>query len=160
MGQGILDRYRTVRHRTEQLAAPLSPEDQVVQSMPDASPTKWHRAHTTWFFDEFVLGGVSGRWGHPEYRFLFNSYYEAVGARHPRPARGLVTRPSMVEVAEYRACVDDAMERLLCDGVDAQVAPVVELGTHHVDQHQELLLRDTKHVFSMKPAAGPDYRDV
>ena len=112
------ERYVEVRARTERLAAPLSAEDQLVQSMPDTSPTKWHRAHTTWFFAEFVLGadGTSGRvWDRPEYRFLFNSYYDAVGARHPRPDRGLVTRPSLAEVAAYRADVDKAMLDVLDD---------------------------------------------
>jgi hypothetical protein len=99
----LRERFLDVRSRTELLAAPLSAEDQQIQSMPDTSPTKWHRAHTTWFFAEFALGadGTSGRaWDRPEYRFLFNSYYDAVGARHPRPERGLVTRPSSTEVAD------------------------------------------------------------
>ncbi len=105
-----LDRFRSVRTYTEQLAAPLSPEDQVVQSMPDCSPTKWHRAHTTWFFEEFVLA----RWGapyepvDPRFRYLFNSYYEAVGPRQPRPRRGMITRPSVSDVGAYREVVDQA----------------------------------------------------
>ena len=153
-----LERFRSVRARTERLAAPLSAEDQAVQSMPDASPTKWHRAHTTWFFSEFVLGGGSALDGNrPEYRFLFNSYYEAVGARHPRPERGLITRPSLAEVEEYRRCVDAALSECLRLGVPDQIASVVELGTHHEEQHQELLLTDIKHVFSMNPAVGPSY---
>ncbi len=158
----LLERYRRVRERTERLASPLSAEDQVVQSMPDASPTKWHRAHTTWFFAEFVLGadGTSDRvWDHPEYRFLYNSYYDAVGARHPRPERGLVTRPSVVEVGEYRSHVDKAMEELLAGVVPDEVAAIVELGTHHEEQHQELLLIDIKHVLSLNPAVGPAYVD-
>jgi ergothioneine biosynthesis protein EgtB len=157
-------RFASVRSRTDRLAAPLSAEDQVVQSMPDTSPTKWHRAHTTWFFAEFVLGadGTSDRiWDRPEYRFLYNSYYEAVGARHPRPNRGMVTRPSLAEVAEYRAHVDKAMMDLLAgDDVGADVARVIELGTHHEEQHQELLLIDIKHAFSLNPAAGPAFSDV
>lgn len=159
------ERYRRVRSRTEHLAAPLSAEDQVVQSMADTSPTKWHRAHTTWFFAEFVLGadGTSERvWDRPEYRFLYNSYYDAVGARHPRPQRGLVTRPSMAEVADYRDHVDKALEQLLRDGgrLGPSAAANVMLGTHHEEQHQELLLMDIKHVLSMNPAVGPAYSDV
>jgi ergothioneine biosynthesis protein EgtB len=156
-------RFASVRSRTERLAAPLSAEDQVVQSMPDTSPTKWHRAHTTWFFAEFVLGadGTGERvWDRPEYRFLYNSYYDAVGARHPRPERGLVTRPSVAEVAEYRAHVDKAVEGLLADGLGAEEAATLALGTHHEEQHQELLLLDIKHVLSMNPAVGPAYADV
>ena len=157
------ERYVDVRARTERLAAPLSVEDQVVQSMPDTSPTKWHRAHTTWFFAEFVLGadGTSGRvWDRPEYRFLFNSYYDAVGARHPRPDRGLVTRPSLAEVADYRAHVDKAMLDVLDGPSNVALTDVVELGTHHEEQHQELLLIDVKHVLSMNPAVGPAYADI
>jgi len=161
----LAERYRRVRSRTERLAAPLSAEDQVVQSMPDASPTKWHRAHTTWFFAEFVLGadGTTERvWDRPEYRFLYNSYYDAVGARHPRPERGLVTRPSLAAVAEYREHVDKATEQLLAgdSDLDPSIASTVVLGTHHEEQHQELLLMDIKHVFSLNPAVGPAYSDV
>lgn len=156
-------RFAEVRSRTDRLAAPLSAEDQVVQSMPDASPTKWHRAHTTWFFAEFVLGadGTGERiWDRPEYRFLYNSYYDSVGARHPRPERGLVTRPSVAEVAEYRAHVDKAVGELLAHGVDSQQAATLVLGTHHEEQHQELLLLDIKHALSMNPAVAPAYADV
>ena len=157
----LASRFLDVRTRTERLADPLSAEDQVVQSMDDTSPTKWHRAHTSWFFAEFVLGadGSSGDPGdRPEYRFLYNSYYEAVGARHPRPNRGLVTRPSVTEVAEYRRHVDAAIGDLFARGelTNEQLA-VIELGTHHEEQHQELLLIDIKHVLSMNPAVGPAY---
>jgi len=158
----LADRFAQVRARTERLAAPLSAEDQVVQSMPDTSPTKWHRAHTTWFFAEFALhaDGTSGRvWDRPEYRFLYNSYYEAVGARHPRPQRGLVTRPSVAEIADYRNHVDKEMLELIAGGLDPAIAEVVELGTHHEEQHQELLLMDIKHVLSMNPAIGPAYAE-
>jgi ergothioneine biosynthesis protein EgtB len=158
-----MSRYHVVRARTERLAAPLSAEDQVVQSMPDTSPTKWHRAHTTWFFAEFVLGadGTSGRvWDRPEYRFLYNSYYDAVGARHPRPDRGLVTRPSIAEVAEYRAHVDKSIEEAANAGLSPTTVDTLLLGTHHEEQHQELLLIDIKHVLSMNPAVGPAYADV
>lgn len=161
--QDLAARYADVRARTERLAAPLSAEDQVVQSMPDTSPTKWHRAHTTWFFAEFVLGadGTSTRrWDRPEYRFLYNSYYDAVGARHPRPHRGIVTRPSISEVAAYRTQVDAEMVELLSSDLDERLAEVVLLGTHHEEQHQELLLMDIKHVLSMNPAVGPAYREL
>src|SRR4051794_3124748 len=151
--ESLLDRYRRVRATTEQLAAPLSDEDQCLQSMPDASPTKWHRAHTTWFFETFVLlPFVTHYRAHDEsYSYLFNSYYEAVGARHARPERGLLSRPSCSQVAAYRRAVDDAVESLLAD-TTARLPRVVEerivLGLHHEQQHQELLLMDVKHGFS------------
>lgn len=160
--QDLAKRYAQVRARTERLAEPLSAEDQMVQSMPDTSPAKWHRAHSTWFFAEFALkaDGTSDRvWDRPEYRFLYNSYYNAVGARHPRPHRGIVTRPSMSEVADYRSHVDKEIAELLAGGVDADIAGVVLLGTHHEEQHQELLLMDVKHLLSMNPAVGPVYSD-
>jgi ergothioneine biosynthesis protein EgtB len=159
----LLRRFTSVRSRTDRLSAPLSAEDQVVQSMPDTSPTKWHRAHTTWFFAEFLLhaDGTSGQlWDRPDYRFLYNSYYEAIGARHPRPERGLVTRPTIAEVAEYRSHVDKAVEQMLAGGIDAEAASTLVLGTHHEEQHQELLLLDIKHALSMNPAVGPAYVDV
>jgi ergothioneine biosynthesis protein EgtB len=156
----LISRYEDVRARTERLTAPLAAEDQVVQSMPDASPTKWHRAHTTWFFAEFVLGG-NGRsdrgWDRPEHRFLYNSYYDAVGARHPRPDRGMVTRPAVSEVARYREQVDEEVVEFLRSGPAEPQAAVVELGTHHEEQHQELLLIDVKHLLSLNPAVGPAY---
>jgi ergothioneine biosynthesis protein EgtB len=146
------DRYRRVRTHTEALAAPLSPEDQVVQSMPDVSPTKWHRAHTTWFFETFLL--LPSQPGYATfdaaYAYLFNSYYEAAGPRHPRPQRGLLSRPSCEDVARYRAYVDDAMHRLI-DHCDEPAAALIELGLHHEQQHQELLLMDIKHVLSCNP---------
>lgn len=161
-------RFEAVRASTERLAASLSAEDQMIQSMPDTSSTKWHRAHTTWFFAEFVLGadGTSGRqWDRPEYRFLYNSYYDAVGARHPRSDRGLVTRPTIAEVGEYRSSVDDAVVQLLADLVDVElceaerVVEFVLLGTHHEEQRQELLPMDIKHALSLNPAVGPAYVD-
>ncbi len=164
--EDLARRFADVRARTEQLAAPLSAEDQVVQSMTDTSPTKWHRAHTTWFFAEFALGadGTTGRaWDRPEYRFLFNSYYDTVGARHPRPDRGVVTRPSVAEIANYRSGVDAAVTEFLGeidDLADAdRVREIVMLGTHHEEQHQELLLMDIKHLLSLNPAVGPAYAD-
>jgi ergothioneine biosynthesis protein EgtB len=145
--------YATVRTTTEQLAAPLSAEDQTIQSMPDASPTKWHRAHTTWFFEAFVLG-PHAPWYQPfraEFGFLFNSYYEAVGPRHARPQRGMITRPGIDEIADYRAHVDAAMCRLLDPVPGPEVTTLVELGLHHEQQHQELLLMDIKHALSRHP---------
>jgi ergothioneine biosynthesis protein EgtB len=152
-----LRRYRAVRARTVELAAPLSPEDQLVQSMPDASPTKWHLAHTSWFFETFVLAPrVPGyRVFDPRYAFLFNSYYETVGAHVARNARGLMSRPSLAEVHAYRRHVDDAMARLLeAGGADA----VCELGLHHEQQHQELILTDLKHALGTGPVRSA-YRE-
>jgi ergothioneine biosynthesis protein EgtB len=152
----ITDRFFATRSLTESLASPLSAEDQTVQSMPDVSPTKWHRAHTTWFFETFLLiPSLEGyRPFHPEYGYLFNSYYEGVGARHPRNDRGLLSRPGIEEIAEYRASVDQAMATLL-EGPCAAVAALVELGIQHEQQHQELLLMDIKHVLSLNPLLPP-----
>ncbi len=146
-------RYDAVRAHTEMLAAPLSAEDQTVQSMPDVSPTKWHRAHVTWFFENFLLvPHLAGyRVFDPAFGYLFNSYYEAVGPRHPRPARGLLSRPGIEEIARYRAHVDVAMRRLILTVGEAtwrELAPLVELGLNHEEQHQELLLMDILHVLS------------
>ena len=150
--QPVLDLYRRVRQETERLAAPLSAEDQTIQSMPDASPAKWHRAHSTWFFETFVLGpNLPGYTVHdPAFGYVFNSYYEAIGPRHPRPARGMLSRPGVEAVAAYRAHVDAAMERLLALG-DEAVAALAVMGLHHEQQHQELLLTDIKHAFSQSP---------
>jgi ergothioneine biosynthesis protein EgtB len=148
-------RYRTVRGLSERLCAPLAPEDFVVQSMPDASPTKWHLAHTSWFFETFVLEpNVRGyQVFHPQFRVLFNSYYEAVGPRHTRAERGLLTRPTVREVMDYRRAVDDAMLALLRDDQETwhALADRIELGLQHEQQHQELLLTDLQHAFSMNP---------
>jgi len=147
----LLGRYAEVRSTTERLAAPLSAEDQVVQSMDDVSPTKWHRAHVTWFFETFLLRPyLPGYEADDVYNFLFNSYYEAVGDRHPRAQRGVVTRPSVAEVADYRSKVDDAMAQLLSSGAaqSPEIRDLVVLGLHHEQQHQELLLMDIKHVLS------------
>ncbi len=151
-----LGRFLEVRAATEELAAPLSPEDQVVQSMTECSPTKWHRAHTTWFWEEFVLGGFAEGYlpVDPDYRFLFNSYYEAVGPRQPRPFRGMITRPSVEDVAVYRRRVDAAVEALLADEAldfTGQLPQLMELGRNHEQQHQELLLMDIKNLFSRSP---------
>ena len=162
-GARALARFQAVRAHTERLVAALTPEDQCVQSMPDASPAKWHRAHTTWFFEEFLLRPhLPGyRPFDPDFRYLFNSYYEAVGARHPRPFRGLLTRPSADRIGSYRAHVDDAMTQLLRDPTGAAAA-LVELGLHHEQQHQELLLTDMLHAFAqnpLSPAVLPDWRE-
>ncbi|MBS0546287.1 MAG: ergothioneine biosynthesis protein EgtB [Proteobacteria bacterium] len=146
------ERFLAVRALSEQLAAPLSSEDQTAQSMPDASPTKWHLAHTTWFFETFLLRphAPDYRAFDPAYEYLFNSYYEAIGPRHPRPQRGLVTRPGVAEVMDYRRHVSDAMATLI-EKNEAGCAPLVELGLHHEQQHQELLLMDIKHLLSCNP---------
>jgi ergothioneine biosynthesis protein EgtB len=151
-----LTAYRNVRESTEALAAPLSAEDQVVQSMPDVSPTKWHRAHTTWFFETFVLSPELAGYESPNaaYAYLFNSYYEQVGSRHPRSERGLISRPTVDDVGEYRRHVDAAIEEMLRgarDDVFARTEAIVEVGCHHEQQHQELLLMDIKHVLSCNP---------
>jgi len=149
-------RYRAIRGWTEQLAASLTDEDQCVQSMPDASPAKWHRAHTTWFFEQFVLVpfAPNHRVFDADFRYLFNSYYEAVGPRHPRPARGLLTRPSAERVGAFRRHVDVAMLRLLAR-LPNQATELVELGLQHEQQHQELLLTDMLHAFAQNPLAPP-----
>jgi ergothioneine biosynthesis protein EgtB len=145
-----------VRETTEQLAHPLSAEDAVAQSMPDASPTKWHLAHSTWFFERFVLRDLlNQRPISDAYDYLFNSYYEAVGARVARHARGLLTRPSLDEVQVYRGLVTGRVSRAL-EGADAAVLERVELGIQHEQQHQELILTDIKHLLSMNPTL-PSY---
>ena len=153
---GLAQRYAEVRAWTRHLCAPLQTEDFVVSSMPDVSPTKWHLAHTSWFFETFVLAdhAPSYRTPDPRYAFLFNSYYVQAGERHCRAQRGLVTRPTVEEVFAYRAHVDDAMASLLAsigDDMAHPAAGLIELGLHHEQQHQELLLMDIKHVFWMNP---------
>jgi ergothioneine biosynthesis protein EgtB len=145
--------YTTVRDLTERLSAPLSAEDQTVQSMTDASPTKWHRAHTSWFFETFLLRHqVEGYEPfHPAFEYLFNSYYEGVGSLYPRHARGVLSRPGIDEIAAYRAHVDQAMTTFLDGALDTGLAKLIELGLHHEQQHQELLLMDIKHVLSRNP---------
>jgi dimethylhistidine N-methyltransferase len=149
----LLDRYLQVRRHTTTLIAPLSEEDMVVQSMPDASPTKWHIAHTTWFFETFLLAehAPAYRVFDPAFGYLFNSYYEALGPRQPRPQRGLLTRPALATLLAYRAHVDEHMCQLLQTPLDAELAARVELGLAHEQQHQELLLMDLLHLFSLSP---------
>lgn len=142
-------RYAEVRAMTARLAAPLSPEDCTIQSMPDASPVKWHLAHTAWFFETFVLAPhLPGyRAFDPAYRVLFNSYYNGIGDKHPRPERGMISRPGLAEVLDYRRHVDAAMPRVL----DLAPRELVELGLNHEQQHQELILTDLKHLLSRHP---------
>ena len=157
----LVERYRRVRRFSERLCEPLEPEDCVVQSMPDVSPIRWHLAHTTWFFETFVVARTR-----PDYRpynaayeYLFNSYYNLVGDQFPRPRRGLLSRPTVAEVFEYRQAIDDRMERWFVEADDAprdQLA-IVELGIQHEQQHQELMCTDLKHVFSCNPLL-PVYR--
>jgi len=154
--RACIEAFRVVRGETERRAAPLSDEDQQVQSMADASPTKWHRAHTTWFFEQFLLKPHDPTYREFDHRFafLFNSYYVAAGPRHARPERGMITRPNSVEVAAYRAHVDSAVERLLQSASEAKLAtivPLIELGLHHEQQHQELLWTDILHAFAQNP---------
>jgi dimethylhistidine N-methyltransferase len=146
-------RYQSLRAASLALAAPLSPEDQQVQSMPDASPVKWHLAHVTWFFETFLLEPWLPGYEvfDPNYVYLFNSYYEAIGARHPRPARGLLTRPSVAEVLAYRAHVDAGMSRLLEAPLGRGVRDLVTLGLAHEEQHQELILTDILNLFAASP---------
>ncbi len=152
----LVTRFDEVRAHTEALAAPLSPEDQTVQSMPDVSPTKWHRAHVTWFFETFVLADHEPGFApfQDTYWFLFNSYYETLGPRYSRPDRGLISRPGAHEVGTYRANVDARMREVISSldaGTLDKLTPVLELGFHHEQQHQELLLMDIKHVLSRNP---------
>lgn len=152
----LVSRFDEVRAHTEALARPLSPEDQTVQSMPDVSPTKWHRAHVTWFFETFVLADHEQGFApfQDQYWFLFNSYYEGVGPRFARPQRGLISRPGAQDVGLYRANVDARMRDLIArvdGGTLEKLTTTIELGFHHEQQHQELLLMDIKHVLSLNP---------
>jgi len=160
------NRYAAVRAATERLCVPLHTEDYVVSSMPDVSPTKWHLAHTSWFFETFVLAPfhLDYRALNPKYAFLFNSYYVQAGERHCRAQRGLLTRPTVAEVYAYRAHVDAHMQQVIAtidDDPHHPASAVLELGLHHEQQHQELLVTDIKHVFwtnPMRPAYRPDIR--
>jgi ergothioneine biosynthesis protein EgtB len=149
-------RFAAIRRDSETLAADLSPEDQAIQSMPDVSPTKWHLAHTSWFFETFLLKPFAPAYREfdPAFAYLFNSYYEAAGPRHPRPQRGLLSRPTVDAIAAYRDYVTAAMLRLIAaagEPVWRAAAPLIELGVNHEQQHQELILMDIKHVFSLNP---------
>jgi ergothioneine biosynthesis protein EgtB len=154
--QIALARFEAVRQYSEALAVNLTPEDQSIQSMADVSPTKWHLAHTTWFFETFILRRFDRdyRVFDPAFAYLFNSYYEAAGPRHPRPERGLLSRPTVDVVCAYRDHVGAALANFIensASPVWGEAAPLIELGLHHEQQHQELILMDIKHVFSINP---------
>jgi ergothioneine biosynthesis protein EgtB len=158
-------RYATVRQASIALIAGLSAEDCALQSMPDASPLKWHLAHTTWFFETFVLGRYAREHEsfHPSYRYLYNSYYNAIGEQFPRAQRGLLSRPALDDIVRYREYVDGCMQRLLAKQAQSQslsmeALGILELGLNHEQQHQELMLTDFKHLLSLNPLA-PAYRE-
>ena len=163
LSQTLAERFDAVRAQTERLCEPLDTEDYVVSSMADVSPTKWHLAHTSWFFETFILGPHAPEYvsPNPRYAFLFNSYYVQAGERHCRAMRGLVTRPTVREVIDYRAHVNEAMRALLGEINEDRNHPaysLIVLGLHHEQQHQELLVTDIKHVFWMNPLR-PVYRE-
>ncbi len=149
----LQQRFRQVREASEALCAPLSAEDCAAQSMLYASPAKWHLAHTTWFFETFVLDphATDYRIFNPNFRVMFNSYYNSIGAQHPRPQRGLITRPGLREVLDYRLYVNQRMETLLDRAPAPEIAALIDLGLHHEQQHQELILMDVKHLLSCNP---------
>src|SRR4051795_3495457 len=152
----LRDRVHQIRKFTNSLCADLEPEDCVVQSMPDVSPTKWHLAHTTWFFETFVVKVWMPRYRPeiPQYAYLFNSYYNAAGDMHRRDLRGLISRPTVAETYRFRASIDESIGQLLSEATEEQlkeIEPVLVLGLHHEQQHQELLLTDIKHVFAQNP---------
>jgi ergothioneine biosynthesis protein EgtB len=156
LAQRLEDGFLAVRNETERRAAPLSPEDQQIQSMPDASPAKWHRAHTTWFWEQFLLGEhcPGYRPFHPDFAFLFNSYYVSAGPRHARNHRGDITRPSANEVGAYRRYVDAAVVKFFREAGEDKlraIAPLVEVGLNHEQQHQELMFTDILHAFAQNP---------
>ena len=150
---GLLrDRYTRIRNESLRLIEDLEPEDTVVQSMPDVSPTRWHLAHVTWFFECFVLEPCGVPLFNDAYHYLFNSYYNSVGDMHPRPQRGLLSRPTLAEVLTWREHVDAAMLGVLEAGrLDDAALQVLEVGLNHEQQHQELMLTDIKHVLSLNP---------
>ena len=158
----LTQHYRQVRAVTTDLCRTLSPEDMTVQSMPDVSPSKWHLAHTTWFFERFLLTEYLSdyRVFHSKFDYLFNSYYYTVGRMHPRPQRGLISRPGVAEILAFREHVDQAMAPLLEKAEsDPELAFLITLGLNHEQQHQELLLTDIKHVLSMNPLK-PAWREL
>ncbi|HTG04362.1 MAG TPA: SUMF1/EgtB/PvdO family nonheme iron enzyme, partial [Bradyrhizobium sp.] len=156
LAEDLVEAYLTVRNETECRADPLTAEDQLIQSMPDASPAKWHRAHTTWFFEQFLLGEHCKDYTpfHPDYAFLFNSYYVSAGPRHARHQRGHLTRPGADEITAYRRHVDAAVVKFFQTADEdalAALAPLVEVGLNHEQQHQELMLTDILHAFAQNP---------
>ncbi|HKI47212.1 MAG TPA: ergothioneine biosynthesis protein EgtB, partial [Balneolales bacterium] len=152
----LIGRYKEIRKQTEYICKPLEPEDYVIQTMENVSPAKWHLAHTSWFFETFLLSELIADYKtmHPKYAYLFNSYYVQAGARHCRPKRGLISRPTVAEVYEYRKYIDEQMISLMnrppADNRE-KLAEIIEIGLNHEQQHQELMLTDIKHVFSMNP---------
>ncbi|MEX2426056.1 MAG: DinB family protein, partial [Thermomicrobiaceae bacterium] len=156
LSENMLRRYREVRHFSEKLCEPLVAEDFVIQSMPDVSPTKWHLAHISWFFETFILSEhhPDYRPFHPHFSYLFNSYYNTVGERHCRPKRGLVSRPTVDETFQYRRYIDQHMLELL-SGADEEklreLDPLLTIGLNHEQQHQELMVTDIKHVLTENP---------
>ncbi|MCZ6499153.1 MAG: ergothioneine biosynthesis protein EgtB [Gammaproteobacteria bacterium] len=158
----LASRYRRIRRQTERLVEPLAPEDTVVQSMADVSPSKWHLAHTSWFFERVVLSPNLPDYKefHPQFHYLFNSYYETAGEMQARPERGLLSRPTLAEILSYRHHVDTHLLELLDKrGGDGELAFLIELGLNHEQQHQELILTDIKHVLSRNPLK-PAYREM
>ena len=159
----VVDAYRRVRHQTEELARPITPEDAQIQTMPDVSPTKWHLGHTSWFFETFLLKKSPGYEPRsPEFAVLFNSYYNLVGEQHPRPRRGMLSRPPLAEVLDYRHAIDAGIVALVDNAVPAeleQLADVVEIGLNHEEQHQELMLTDILHVY-WSNAIRPVYHEA
>src|SRR5688572_17576210 len=160
----ILQRYGLIRSQTEKICLPLQPEDTVVQPIVDVSPPKWHLAHTTWFFETFVLQQFSPDYKvyHPTYNFLFNSYYNSIGSRVIRSQRGTLTRPALDEIYAYREYVDWHLKAFLHEADEAlmgKVSPVLELGLQHEQQHQELLVTDIKYILSTNPLL-PEYLPV
>jgi ergothioneine biosynthesis protein EgtB len=158
LAQDLVEAFLAVRDETERRAAPLSAEDQLIQSMPDASPAKWHRAHTTWFFEQFLLGEHCAGYVpfHPDYAFLFNSYYVSAGPRHARHQRGHITRPGAEDITAYRRHVDAAVVKFFQsadEDVLRRIAPLVEVGLNHEQQHQELMLTDILHAFAQNPTS-------
>jgi ergothioneine biosynthesis protein EgtB len=150
----VLERFQAVRAMTDSLVQPLSAEDVSLQSMPDASPAKWHLAHTSWFFETFILEPFARAYApfDPHFRVLFNSYYNAVGEKHPRPERGLISRPGLARIREYRGHVDEGIASLAAGApLATRAAELLELGLHHEQQHQELILTDLKHLLSRNP---------
>ncbi len=159
--RSLSERFQAVRHQTEMICDPLEPEDYGLQPMTEASPVKWHLAHTTWFFETFVLKPALPRYhsDHPEYNYLFNSYYNAIGERISRDRRGLLSRPTVGQVYRYREVIDDALLNLLDDpDLSDRFSDVVELGLQHEQQHQELILTDLKAALACNPL-WPAYRD-
>lgn len=160
-GTNLLDTYLSVRRRSEEICQPLAIEDYGVQPMPDASPPKWHLAHTTWFFETFILKIFDSNYRpfHPKFEYLFNSYYEHVGSRHPRPERGNLSRPTVSQVLDYRKHVDEAIRKIVGNKTDPQIADRITLGNHHEQQHQELLFTDLKFNLGKNPLF-PAYREL